>query len=170
MRQLPADIASTIPTKPYIKYGTTYIDVIRNYLFRKAFKSAGKNIYIRSFCRFYYPENFSIGESSLIGARSHIFCDTDVSVGENCLFGPELIIYTADHNFKDKSRLVNDQGSVKRPVSIGNDVYIGARVIILPGVKIGNGAVVAAGAVVTKDVPEYTVVGGVPAKQIGTRD
>jgi maltose O-acetyltransferase len=169
MRQLPSDIASCIPTKPYLKYGLGFVDKIRNFLFRKAFRNAGKTFFIRSFTWFHYPQNFSIGNNSLIGARSHIFCDDFVTIGDNIMTGPELIIYTSEHNFSSKEVLFTKQGTSHAPVSIGNDVYIGARVIILPGVKIGNGAVIGAGALVKDDIPEYAVAVGVPAKVIKYR-
>ncbi len=170
MRQLPADIASFIPTKPYLKYGYVFVDMVRNYLFKHAFKKTGKVFFIRSFATFYYPKNFSIGNNSLVGARSRIFCDADVTLGEDILIGPELIIHSADHNFKDRNTLIVNQGSRSAPVVIGDDVYIGARVTILPGVTIGKGAVVGVGAVVTKDIPEYAIAVGLPAKVIGYRN
>lgn len=169
MRQLPADIASFIPSRPYVKYGYVFIDTIRNFLFKKAFKSAGIGFQVRSFATFLYPQNFSIGDNSYVGAHSKIYCDDEVVWGSNIRTGPDLIIYTADHVFKDKNRLVVDQGRVNSPVKIGDDVYIGARVIILPGVTISRGAVIGAGAVVTKDIPEYAIAVGVPAKVVGSR-
>lgn len=169
MRQLPCDIASLIPTKPYLKYGYKYVDLLRNFLFKRSFKKTGNTFYIRSFAQFMYPENFSIGNNSLVGARSRIFCDGQVVLGDNILIGPELIIYTADHNFKDKNRLIVNQGTTISPVTIGNDVYIGARVTILPGVNIGDGAVIGAGAVVTKDIPSYAIAVGIPAKVVAYR-
>lgn len=169
MRQLPADIASFIPSRPYIKYGYRFIDAFRNKLFKTAFKSAGKNFQIRSFATFLYPERFSIGNNSYIGTHARIYCDAEVVLGDNIRSGPDLIIYTADHVFKDKNKLIVDQGRSTAPVRIGNDVYIGARVTILPGVTIENGAVIGAGAIVTKDIPEYSIADGVPAKVVGKR-
>jgi maltose O-acetyltransferase len=169
MRQLPCDIASFIPTKPYLKYGYKYIDYFRNYLFKIAFKKTGREFYIRSFATFHNPQNFSIGNNSLVGARSRIFCDDSVVLGDNILIGPELIIFTSDHVFNDKNKLIVDQGYSTAPVTIEDDVYIGARVIILPGVKISKGAVVGAGAIVNKDIPEYAIAVGTPAKVVSYR-
>ena len=83
---------------------------------------------------------------------------------------PECMIYTKNHSIERTDIPMNLQGeTLEKPVVISNDVWIGARVIILPGVNIGEGSVLGAGCVVTRDVPPYTVVGGVPAKVIKQR-
>ena len=71
-----------------------------------------------------------------------------------------------ESNFEDKEKRIDEQGITTKPIIIGDDVWIGANAVILPGVTIGKHCVVAAGAVVTKDVPDNTIVGGVPAKEI----
>jgi len=83
--------------------------------------------------------------------------------------GPSVKIITRNHIFRDKTVPIRIQGETELPVVIGNDVWIGANVVILPGVTVGNGAIIAAGAVVNKNIPEFTIVGGVPAKGIGMR-
>ena len=85
------------------------------------------------------------------------------------MMGPDVVILTHTHNIDRTDIPMCDQGSRVGKVTIGNDVWIGMRSIIMPGVKIGNGAVIGAGAVVTKDVPDYAIVGGVPAKIIKYR-
>ena len=90
-------------------------------------------------------------------------------MGYNVLIGPELILMTSDHVFKDKNIPIRDQGFVAAPVIIEDDVYIGARVTILPGVKISKGAVIGAGAIVNKDIPEYAIAVGIPAKVVSFR-
>lgn len=85
------------------------------------------------------------------------------------MMGPDVIILTSNHRIDSVSVPMNEQGSIIDKVIIGNDVWIGARVIILPGCKVGNGVVIGAGAVVTKDIPDYCVVGGIPAKVIKKR-
>jgi len=84
--------------------------------------------------------------------------------------GPEVIILCHNHNFSDISRPMQEQGGTTKPVVIGDDVLIGTRAIILPGVKIGSGTIIGAGAVVTKDVPDYAIVGGCPAKILKYRN
>lgn len=86
------------------------------------------------------------------------------------MMGPEVVILTNSHKFNSVDVPMNKQGSFIEPVVIGNDVWIGTRAIILPGVRIGNGVIIGAGAIVTKDVPDYAVVGGVPAKIIRFRN
>ena len=86
------------------------------------------------------------------------------------MMGPEVIVYTSGHKFDRTDITMIEQGStVPEQVTIGNDVWIGRRVIIMPGVTIGDGCVIGAGAVVTKDIPPYSVAGGVPAKVIKSR-
>ena len=86
------------------------------------------------------------------------------------MMGPECNIWTINHETSDVNTPMCKQGTRKeQPVYIGNDVWIGSRVTILPGVKIGNGVVIGACSVVTKDVPDYAVIGGNPAKIIKMR-
>lgn len=90
-------------------------------------------------------------------------------IGKNVMMGPDVTILTHTHNIERTDIPMGQQGMRISEVVIGNDVWIGMRVIIMPGVKIGNGVVIGAGAVVTKDVPDFAIVGGVPAKVIKFR-
>ena len=109
-----------------------------------------------------------IGDRSGVGINAKIH--GKVIIGNDVMMGPDCIIYTKNHAFSDTTIPMNKQGfSEEKPVFIGDDVWIGGRVIILPGVHVGNGAIIGAGAVVTKDVPEYAIVGGNPAKVIKYR-
>ena len=92
-----------------------------------------------------------------------------LEIGDKVMMGPDVVILTHTHNIDRTDIPMGDQGSRIEKVTIGNDVWIGMRSIIMPGVKIGNGAVIGAGAVVTKDVPDYAIVGGVPARIIKFR-
>ena len=85
----------------------------------------------------------------------------EIRIGDNCLIGPDVGIYTAGHRLEPEGRVLDVYGL---PITIGNDVWIGGHSTILPGVTIGDGAVIAAGSVVTKDVPARTLVAGNPAK------
>ena len=88
----------------------------------------------------------------------------DTIIGDDVMFGPEVTILSGGHNFERTDIPMREQGNTpRRPVVIGNDVWIGTRVTILPGIRIGSHAIIAAGAVVTKDVPEYAIVAGNPA-------
>jgi len=84
--------------------------------------------------------------------------------------GTDVIIYTSNHIWSPEKRTYAGQGLELKPVEIGDDTWIGSRAIILAGVRIGRGATIAAGAVVNKNVPDYAVVGGVPAKIIKIKE
>lgn len=88
----------------------------------------------------------------------------EVYIGNHVMIGPNTLITTVGHPLSPKSR--RNYGAFAKPVRIGNDVWIGGNVTILPGITIGNNVVIAAGAVVTKDVPDNSLIGGVPAKLI----
>lgn len=106
--------------------------------------------------------NIAIGEGTFINMGCSFQDWGGISIGDNCLIGHNCTICTVNH-LKDP----NQRGSMTcSPVAIGNKVWVGANVTILPGVSIGDGAIIAAGAVVTKDVAPNTIVGGVPAKLI----
>lgn len=92
-----------------------------------------------------------------------------VSIGDRTLIGYRAQILSANHNVPEGFGRIFDSGHVKKSVTIGSDVWIGAGAIILPGVTVGDGAVVCAGSVVTKDVPEFSYVAGVPARVIKYR-
>lgn len=91
-------------------------------------------------------------------------------IGKNVMMGPDVTILTHTHNIERIDIPMRLQGMRVAEVVIGNDVWIGMRVIIMPGVKVGDGVVIGAGAVVTKDVPDFAIVGGVPAKIIRYRN
>ena len=109
----------------------------------------------------------SIGDNSGIGDRCRL--QGEVHIGNEVMMAPEVALIAINHVTDRKDIPMNRQGEVAKPINIGNDVWLGFRSIILSGVTIGDGAVIGAGAVVTKDIPSYTIVGGVPAKPIRTR-
>lgn len=92
-----------------------------------------------------------------------------IQIGDDVLIGPNVVIRSASHRFDDPARLIGAQGHSGGRIQIGSDVWLAANVVVLPNVTIGAGAVVAAGAVVTHDVPPLAVVAGVPARHIGLR-
>lgn len=106
----------------------------------------------------------TIGDHTRIGIHCTVI--GPVSIGNNVNLAQGITVTALNHNFEDAARRIDEQGVSTKPVVIGDDVWIGANAVILPGVTIGRHAVVAAGAVVTRDVPDNSVVGGVPAKLI----
>ena len=114
--------------------------------------------------RFYQPKNNYIGEDTIIGDHAFIDGRAKVAIGSHTDIASHLMIYNSEHDLTDSGFK-----AIEEPVIVGDYCFIGPRVIIMPGVKIGDGAVVAGGAVVTKDVPNGSIVGGVPAKLIGER-
>lgn len=115
-----------------------------------------------------FSHRCELGNRSGIGVRAHLY--GKVIIGDDVMMAPDCVIYTRNHVFSDLSVPMNRQGSTEEePVTIGDDVWIGGGCIILPGVLIGSHSVVAAGSVVTKDVPEWAVVGGNPAKVLKYR-
>ena len=114
--------------------------------------------------RFFQPSGIEIGEYCNIGNGAFLDGRRGLKIGNCVATGSEVMIYTLQHDIDSPTFEV-----AGGPVEIGDYVYIGPRAIILPNVRIGRGAVVGAGAVVTQDVPEYAVVGGVPARFIRER-
>jgi acetyltransferase-like isoleucine patch superfamily enzyme len=116
-------------------------------------------------------ERISIGERSHIGSRCSIWAGDGhgrIDIGEDALFGPEVFI-TASNYRTAPGVPVMRQPREERDVVIGRDVWLGARVIVLPGVRVGDGAVIGAGSVVTRSVPENAIAVGVPARVVGSR-
>lgn len=131
--------------------------------------SFGKEIYLTSWDSGGKPF-LKIGDNCRFGAYNHITCANKVIIGNNCLTGKWVTITDNSHGETDSATLkispIKRAITSKGPVVIGNNVWIGDKATILPGVSIGDGAVVAANAVVTKNVPSYSVVGGNPARII----
>ena len=94
----------------------------------------------------------------------------EIKIGKNVLIGPNSVLRSNNHNFKILDKPINQQGMSEGKIIIEDDVWIGSNVVILTNVIIGKGSIIAAGAVVTSNVESFTVVGGVPAKQIGIRN
>jgi len=111
-----------------------------------------------------------MGRRVAVGIRTQIAAEAeDIVIGDDVRIAADVFISTGNHEFSSRDVPIIDQGLYFRPVQIEDDVWIGAKAIVLPGTRLGRGCVVAAGAVVTKDVEPYSIVGGVPARRIGTR-
>lgn len=113
---------------------------------------------------FFNPKNIKIGKDTIVG--DHCFLDgrAPLIIGSHVGIASQVLIYNDEHDINS-----DDYGNSFGPVNIGDYVFIGPRAIILPGITIGRGAVVAAGAVVTKNIPDFEIWGGIPAKKISDR-
>ena len=137
--------------------------------FRKLFYALagiklGKGATIHMWASFFQPRNIEIGEGTRVGDHAFLDGRARLTIGKEVDIASYVMVYNSEHNLESDEFTAREE-----PVEIGDYSFIGPRVIILPGVKIGTGAVVAAGAVVTKDVEDYAIVGGVPAVKIGER-
>ena len=142
---------------------------IKSEIGKKLFKKTGENITIKHGAYFGDGSKIVMGEYSQLGIDCKV--ENDLIMGDYVLMGPEVIIYSSMHEYNNLEIPIMMSGAKeKKPVVIGNDVWIGARSIIMPGVKIGNHVIIGSGAVVTHDIPDYAVVGGVPAKIIKYRN
>ncbi len=137
---------------------------VRLFFFGMAGVKIGKGSRIHVGCRFFNPHGVVIGEDSIIGNNAFLDGRARLSIGSHVTVSSDVLIYNSQHDIDS-----DDFHAVELPVEIEDYVYIGPRSIILPGVKIGYGAVVAAGAVVSHDIASRDVVGGVPARIIRQR-
>lgn len=150
---------------PYSRRGKLFKN-LRAFFASKVINEMGKNVNIETGAIF--NPNISIGDNSGIGVKCELV--GNVEIGKNVMMGPEVIFYTINHQFKDKNKTIIEQGyDEEKKIIVEDDVWIGRRVIILPGVTLKKGTVVGAGAIVTKTFPEYSVIAGNPAKIIGSR-
>lgn len=133
---------------------------------RELFGSVGKNPTILPGFTCDDGTKLHVGDFFLANYNVTILDIREVTMGDHVMIGPNTLISTVGHPLSPRGR--RNHMAIAKPVTIGNDVWIGANVTILPGVTIGNNVVVAAGAVVTKDVPDNCVVGGVPARILRT--
>lgn len=114
-------------------------------------------------------QNLRIGRNTFWHRGCYIDATGGVSIGKDTIIGPYVVVHSANHKFYDCKKLIRLQGHDKKHTRIGNDCWIGAHAVILPGVSVEDHSVVGAGSVVTKNVPAWSVVAGNPAKVIKSR-
>ena len=140
----------------------------RTKILKQLFGSTGMSLYIEPTFRCDYGYNIHVGNNFYVNFDCVILDVCEVRIGENCFIAPGVHIYTATHPLNPFERVSGAEFG--KPVTIGNNVWIGGRAVINPGITIGDNVVIASGAVVTKDVPSNVVVGGNPAKVIKNID
>ncbi len=148
--------------------GGRFGDPIRGYLGKRIFNQCGSNVRIKRGAYFGNGSKLVIGDNSQIGENARIAADT--VIGANVMMGLEVLILSTVHS-QDRTDipLIKQGYQPARPVTVEDGAWIGGRAILLPGVRIGRGSIVAAGAVVTKNVSEMVIVAGVPATIIKRR-
>ncbi|MBO2640745.1 CatB-related O-acetyltransferase [Shewanella algae] len=160
--------ASLLPKNEFPIMGNFFCN-IRRFAVKRIFLKTGREVNVNRCAKFGRGGAIIIGHFSSIGERCQI--SNDVEIGNNVMMAPEVVIFSVGHNTSRTDIPMRLQGNTeRRPVKIGDDVWIGQRAIILPGVTIGTGAIIAAGSVITKNVHDYEVVGGNPAKHIKFRN
>ncbi|MBI4644542.1 MAG: acyltransferase [Deltaproteobacteria bacterium] len=131
----------------------------------------GKGAAIGQSTHIWFPWNIEIGDSSHIGRNTQISCTRygDIVIGSYVMISPYVMITATIHNFDDTNIPMMLQGLSSEKVVIEDDVWVGGKSLVLPGVRIGRGSIIAASSVVTKDIPPYAIAGGVPAKVLKYR-
>ncbi|MFC0187328.1 acyltransferase [Fictibacillus aquaticus] len=137
---------------------------------RARFGKLGENVVFHTDSKFGNPEKITVGSHVYIGPEAYISARGGVTIQDGVIIGPRLSVLTSNHRYDGAEMLPYDGGVYLKPVTIEKNVWIGAHVLLCPGVTVGEGSVVAMGSVVTKDVPPYSIIGGNPAKVIKTRD
>jgi maltose O-acetyltransferase len=149
--------------------GHVPIHHFRRFFYRLGGMKIGKGSSIHCGAVFYDTRNISIGKDSLIGENTVLDGRAKLFIGDHVDIASEVMIYNSQHDIYTE-HFAAVESVVKEQVIIEDYVFIGPRAIILPGITIGKGAVIGAGAVVTKNVDSGSIVGGIPAKEIGKRD
>lgn len=142
-------------------------DIFRFVVLKLSMKKIN-TIWIRPGITVWWPEKISIGSSSL-NEDIHLNGMGGITIGEHVLIGHRCTFFSDEHIFENPDELIWFQGRKPAPIVIEDDVYFGCNVVVLSGVKIGKGAVIGSGSVVTKDVPPLAIVGGIPARVIRYR-
>jgi acetyltransferase-like isoleucine patch superfamily enzyme len=146
-----------------------WVQAMRTYYHRKVLASCGRNLRTRHGVIFRYPENIHIGNDVFVNRGALVTARTRIVIGDDVLIGARVIVDSGGHEYRDPAVPIRRQGMAASPITIGDDVWIGMQALILKGVELGRGCVVAAGAVVVESVADYAIVGGVPATVIGHR-
>lgn len=130
----------------------------------------GENVKFDLSTKFIYPNKLTLGDNIYIGPKGFINSMGEVRIGAGTIIGPEIMILSANHNFKDPRLLPYDEQYILKSVVIEENVWIGARVIITPGTYIGEGSIIGAGAVVRGNIPKMSIVTGNPCKIVSKRN
>ena len=141
----------------------------RYFLVKRIIKKCGKEVVVKDKCHFGNGSKLTVGSYSQLGQNARF--GGEIIIGDYVMMGPDVVIMAVTHDVSDTSKpmIHPSNPSIEKPVEIGNNVWIGTRVIIMPGVKIGSNTIIGAGSVVTKSFSGNSVIAGVPAKLIKER-
>ena len=164
----------------FLYYKNLIKNSFKNIRFETGFKityskniSLGSNSYFGLDCKIYASHQSLIKIGSNITFNSNVMINARgkgmIEIGDNVLIGPNVVLRSNNHKFDDIDIPIARQGMIEGDIIIKKGVWIGSNCVILPNCTIGEGAIIAAGAVVTKDVEPFSIVGGIPARVIGTR-
>jgi acetyltransferase-like isoleucine patch superfamily enzyme len=151
------------------RWTTPRLSRLRTRVVGAKFASFGPGSSISFGCRILEPSRINVGARTTIPNTSVIDGRGGLDIGDDCLIGFENVILTSTHESASTEVPIRDQGMYQRRVTIGDDVWTGCRVVIVPGVTIGSHVIIGAGSVVINDVPEWAVCGGVPARVLRDR-
>jgi acetyltransferase-like isoleucine patch superfamily enzyme len=144
-------------------------DIIRYHFYKKKLAKCGKSIRFAYNMQIISPEKLFLGNNIELGWDTLFDCNGDIHIGDNSGVAPGTYLLSESPIYENPDKPICQQGTHRAPIIIESDVWVGANCIINPGVKIGTGAVVAGGSVVSSDIPAYALVAGNPARTIGWR-
>ena len=159
--------AKHLPMQPLPGYKLYYW--IRYQIVKRIIKACGVKVVVKNNCYFGNGKKLSVGDHTQLGQNSRL--SGPITIGKYVMMGPNINIMAVTHDVSDLSKPLIDHSnpSLENEVIISDNVWIGASVIILPGVNIGENSIIGAGSVVTKSFPKNSIIGGVPAKLIKER-
>lgn len=158
--------------RPFMAEGSLFDLLERVEIHDLANLSLGDGTTIESGCTLYCMNApLKIGKGCYLNRNVRLGSggDAPLTMGDNVMVGPNVVMDTSRHNHDRLDLPMKEQGLSYEPIIVGDDVWVGANAVITCGVKVGRGSIVGAGAVVTRDVDEFSIVGGVPARKIGLR-
>lgn len=139
--------------------------IVRGWILSSRSKKSGCNIKVDKDCVFFHTKYLTLGNNVWIGRRAFISARGGLTVGNDVLIAFDSVILTEHHGYTKKIKIRNS-GFTSKKVTIGNNVLVGAKAVIMPGVTIGDNVVIGANTVVTKDIPSNSIAAGIPAKII----
>lgn len=149
---------------------STFDCELRELFYQKSCGACGKTLCVMPNTIMSYAQRIFFGDFVYINSNTLIVAKEKIEIGNNVLIGPNVIINSGMHNYNDSSKTIREQGHACKPITIQDDVWIGANSVIMPGVTIEKGAIIGAGSIVTHSIPSYVVAVGAPAKAISCRE